>query len=65
MDWYATIKRMYDRKLWPKQWVADGVIAGKITAAQYESITGEPYPMLEETPIEEPTEVPVEEGVTE
>lgn len=57
MDWYAAIKRMYDRKLWTKQMVADGVYAGKITSEQYEQITGEPY--------QEPVTVPFQEGVAE
>ena len=28
---------------WPKSWVADAVVKGKITPEEYEEITGEPY----------------------
>lgn len=50
MDWFATIKRMYDRKLWTKQQVGDGVYAGKITPEQYTEITGEVYVAPEVAP---------------
>jgi uncharacterized XkdX family phage protein len=50
MDWYLTIKRMYDRNLWTKQQVADGVYAGKITPEQYTEITGEEYVAAEVAP---------------
>ncbi len=53
MDWYATIKRLYDRNLWTKQMVGDGVYAGKITPEQYEQIIGEPYVQPETTPFGE------------
>lgn len=43
MDWFTTIKRYYDRDLWTKEQVAKAVEYGKITEAQYEEITGEPY----------------------
>lgn len=42
-DWYATIKRFYDRGLWTQQMVGDAVFAGKITEKQYTEITGEEY----------------------
>lgn len=41
--WFDRIKRFYDANLWTKEMVADGVVAGKITADQYEEITGEAY----------------------
>ena len=43
MDWYAMIKKFYDRNLWTKSMVGDGVIAGKITDVQYKEITGDIY----------------------
>lgn len=43
MNWYAMIKRYYDRGFWTKEMVGDGVKAGKITAAEYKTITGEKY----------------------
>ena len=45
MNWYATIKRYYDRKpqLWTKSMVGDAVVAGKITDEQYKEITGDDY----------------------
>lgn len=43
MDWFKTIKRFYDMKLWTIEQVAAGVYAGKITAEQYKEITGEDY----------------------
>lgn len=56
MDWYATIKRMYDRGYWTKEMVGDGVYAGKITAEQYKTITGEEYVAPEIAPFNAPTE---------
>jgi uncharacterized XkdX family phage protein len=44
---YAKIKAWYDAGVWSKQWVHDAVGKGKITAAEYEEITGETYQMLE------------------
>jgi len=41
--WFTRIKRFYDAGLWTKEMVGDGVIAGKITAEQYFTITGEVY----------------------
>ena len=40
---FAKIKKWYEQGLWMKQMVANAVVKGKITAAQYEEITGEPY----------------------
>jgi len=37
------IKRYYDAGFWTKEQVAQAVVKGKITAAQYQSITGEVY----------------------
>lgn len=50
MDWYSAIKRMYERKLWTKQMVADGVYAGKITSEEYHQITNETYQTPEVSP---------------
>lgn len=57
MDWYSTIKRMYDRRLWTKQMVSNGVFAGKISEEQYQQITGEAYQTPEVAPfsVEEAT----------
>ena len=41
--WFSRIKRFYDSGLWTKEQVADGVKFGRITAEQYEEITGEIY----------------------
>ncbi|XID95786.1 XkdX family protein [Paenibacillaceae bacterium WGS1546] len=43
MDWYATIKRHYDAGRYSNADVSKFVLAGKITGAQYETITGEDY----------------------
>lgn len=43
MDWYATAKMYFDMGLWTKQDLGVLVQKGKITAAQYEMITGEPF----------------------
>lgn len=43
MNWYATIKRYYDRGYWTKEMVGDGVKAEKITEEQYKEITGDDY----------------------
>lgn len=40
---FEKIKRWYEAGIWTKRMVADAVRKGKITAAQYEEITGEPY----------------------
>lgn len=43
MTWFERIKSFYDRGLWTKEMVADGVIYGRITPEEYEIIVGEPY----------------------
>lgn len=43
MPWFDRIKRFYDLGLWTKQQVRDGVVAGVITAEEYEEITGDVY----------------------
>ena len=40
---YKTIKRYYDKGYYDSNDVATFVRAGKITAEEYELITGEPY----------------------
>lgn len=39
---YAIVKRYYDKGFYSKEDVAKFVAAGKITAEEYEQITGEP-----------------------
>ena len=41
---YNQIKEWYDQGRWSKKKVADAVVKGKITAEEYELITGEVYP---------------------
>ena len=41
--WFARIKRFYDRGLWTKEMVRDAVEYNRITAEEYEEITGEVY----------------------
>ena len=41
--WFERIKRFYERGLWTKEMVAEAVEYGKITAQEYEEITGEAY----------------------
>ncbi len=40
---FDKIKDLYLRGLWSKEWVRNAVTKGKITAAEYEIITGEAY----------------------
>ncbi len=40
---YKVVKRYYDKGLYDKDDVAKFIRAGKLTAADYETITGEPY----------------------
>lgn len=40
---YAIVKRYYDRGIYSKEDVAKFVRAKKLTPAEYEQITGEPY----------------------
>lgn len=41
--WFDKIKDFYDRGLWTKEMVRNAVVKGKITAEEYELITGEVY----------------------
>lgn len=41
--WFDRIKDFYDRGLWTKEMVRNAVVKGKITAEEYEIITGEVY----------------------
>lgn len=41
--WYQKIKDYYDKKLWNIEMVKNAVVKGKITADEYEIITGEKY----------------------
>lgn len=41
--YYKTVKRYYDKGYYTNEDVALFVRAGKITAEEYEMITGEPY----------------------
>ena len=43
MTWYDRIKGFYDKGLWSIEWVADAVGANRITAEQFETITGQNY----------------------
>lgn len=40
---YNKIKRYYNSGLWSKVMVRNAVVKGRITAAEYEQITGEAY----------------------
>ena len=42
---FNLVKRYYDRGLWNAQRVAQAVVHGWITPAEYEEITGVPYPV--------------------
>lgn len=42
-NWFEKIKDFYERELWTKEMVRNAVIKGKITADEYELITGEKY----------------------
>jgi len=41
--WFDRIKDYYERGLWTKEMVRNAVVKGKITAEEYEIITGEVY----------------------
>lgn len=43
MTWFNRIKGFYDKGYWSKSMVGDGVTAGKITEAEYKTITGDVY----------------------
>lgn len=40
---FEKIKRWYEQGLWTKAMVHNAAVKGKITAEQYEEITGEPF----------------------
>ena len=41
---FVIVKRYYDKQYYSKEDVAKFVIAGKLTAEEYQQITGEEYP---------------------
>ena len=43
INWFEKVKRYYDKGLYTNEQVKIFVQGGKITEAQYEEITGEPY----------------------
>ena len=43
MEWFEKIKLYYETGLWDINRVKDAVVKGKITAEQYEEITGQDY----------------------
>lgn len=43
MNWFKIVKDAYDAGTYTKENVRVFVVKGKITAAQYEEITGEAY----------------------
>lgn len=43
MDWFKRVKNYYDMGLWDIERVRNAVAMGKITEAQFEEITGQPY----------------------
>lgn len=40
---FDKIKGYYESGAWSKEWVRNAVVKGKITAEEYEEITGEVY----------------------
>jgi len=44
VDWYVIVKRHYDAGRYTESDVGKFVVAGKITAQQYEEITGDVFP---------------------
>ena len=40
---FEKIKSWYESGIWSKEWVRNAVVKGKITADEYEEITGEVY----------------------
>lgn len=42
---FEKVKKFYDQRLYSKRQVAQFVLKNKLTAAQYEEITGEAFPM--------------------
>lgn len=43
MNWFKRVKQGYDGGFYTKEQVAIFVVAGRITAEQYEEITGDEY----------------------
>ena len=43
MNWFEKIKQCYDASLWTGKMVGNAVAKKKITADQYNKITGEEY----------------------
>ena len=43
---FEKVKEYYDKGLWTKGMVANAVVKGWITAAEYEEITGEPFQVV-------------------
>lgn len=41
--WFEKIKRYYEAGAWNRQMVRNAVVKRKITAEEYETITGEKY----------------------
>lgn len=41
--WFDKIKKYYDSGAWNKTMVRNAVVKGKITAEEYQEITGEQY----------------------
>ena len=41
---FTIVKRYYDKHYYSKEDVAKFVVAGKLTAEEYQQITGEEYP---------------------
>ena len=41
---FVIVKRYYDKQYYSKEDVAKFVVAGKLTAEEYQQITGEEYP---------------------
>lgn len=41
IDWFEKIKSYYDSGFWSIEWVRNAVEKGKITAEEFEIITGE------------------------
>ena len=44
MSWFNLYQRLYDRGDMTKEQLQRAVEVGRITAEEYEEITGEPYP---------------------
>ena len=43
---FEKVKEYYDKGLWTNGMVANAVVKGWITAAEYEEITGEPFQVV-------------------